>query len=351
VKAFSLIIPSYNIEKEHYQPVNQCLKCYQFDHNTPQCPKTSNVCSKCAIEGHTHKTCTAQFIKCMNCEGSHTAVSYACPMRKEALKNQHPSPEQPASNPTLPTQPLQSASYAQITKTLLQTPITPAPPMPNPTPSPTTQFAPISTPDTSLICAKVQACASAASHLSNGDPAKFCQLFPLILHENNLPKIRIPQSIISATTTPSLTSPSEPNTSSHQPASRSPANPQPANQSAPPSLASKSSPEPSSALPLTQDVKTTTQKHTILSFSKPTIVSCTSNPPHSPPSSQTSSLAPSPTSSHSSVSTDVTVDSDECESDTGTMPNDLPPSPSPKHTTPISKKTRSQHALNKSSHS
>jgi len=56
VRAFSVIIPAYNLEKEKYQPVNQCFKCYQFDHSTSQCPKSTKICSKCAIEGHTHIT-------------------------------------------------------------------------------------------------------------------------------------------------------------------------------------------------------------------------------------------------------------------------------------------------------
>jgi len=45
IRAFSLIIPSYNVEKERYQSVNQCYKCYKFDHTTTQCTNTSSVCS------------------------------------------------------------------------------------------------------------------------------------------------------------------------------------------------------------------------------------------------------------------------------------------------------------------
>ena len=100
IRAFSHIIPSSQIEREKFIPVNQCLKCYQFSHKTRDCQSQIIVCSKCATHGHTYKNCSVPEILCLNCNGPHTAISLACPMKKAAQKEQAPPPP-PQTQPAL----------------------------------------------------------------------------------------------------------------------------------------------------------------------------------------------------------------------------------------------------------
>jgi len=378
IRAFSIIIPTYNIEKERYQPIRQCFKCYKFDHSTPQCPSTSAVCSKCSTRGHTHTACSAQTFTCINCSGPHTAISFACPVKKQAVKDQHPSSTHAAPTTSLPTPSLQTTSYAQAAKAQL------------PVPTSTPCLSSVSSPDSSTICAKVQACASAASFYSNGDPTKFSQLFPLILQGNGLPQIKIPQSVISSSSqlTPEVLP--TPNTASSHTAKSTQ---KPAKKSAPSAHTS----ETSSATPLdstnaskiteaTQPQETPLSKPTVTSclpktsnfsqlfpqikipqsiissfsqltpevlptpntanaskiseptqpqetpLSKPTVTSCLPKTSPSPASSSPSS--------YPSVSSVEVTDVSDTDSDPGDLPANSPLSP--KSHTPITKRTRSQ---------
>ncbi len=112
IKLFSQIVPSYNINIEEYLPVTQCYKCYQFSHRTNQCKETEQVCSKCAARGHDYRNCQASTIKCANCNGDHTAVSFKCPIKRAHQKQQN-SPQ---------TTPQPTTSYAQATTPYSLTP-------------------------------------------------------------------------------------------------------------------------------------------------------------------------------------------------------------------------------------
>lgn len=113
IKVFSQIIPSYNINIEEYRPVTQCFKCYKFSHRTNQCKETEQVCSKCSTKGHDHRNCQTPTLKCVNCDGEHTAVSFKCPIKRESQQQQN-SPK--------PT-PL-TTTYAQATTPMQATPDT-----------------------------------------------------------------------------------------------------------------------------------------------------------------------------------------------------------------------------------
>ncbi len=147
IKAFSLIIPSRQLEKERFISVNQCLKCYQFDHATKSCPSSTKVCSKCAATDHTHLSCKGDKILCLNCKGNHTAVSYSYPSRKAAANNPSPNTQEITQKPPLShslptTNPAPHPSYAAAASIVS------------------------SLPDSTTFC-KVQVCASAAFVLAN----------------------------------------------------------------------------------------------------------------------------------------------------------------------------------------
>ena len=54
----------------------RCFKCQQFGHHQDNCSK-AKVCAKCAQPDHQDTACTA--MKCVNCNGEHTAYSKNCP--------------------------------------------------------------------------------------------------------------------------------------------------------------------------------------------------------------------------------------------------------------------------------
>ena len=55
----------------------RCFKCQQFGQHQDNCSKT-RVCAKCAQPDHQDTACTSA-MKCVNCNGGHTAHSKNCP--------------------------------------------------------------------------------------------------------------------------------------------------------------------------------------------------------------------------------------------------------------------------------
>ena len=112
---FNIKIPTFNINREKYEHVNACLKCYKLeDHPTKACPSKEKVCSECTSTGHTFKECTVATKKCLNCtrEGksgdqvNHRTLAAKCPVMKRKMhekinmQNNPPPPKnQPARNP------------------------------------------------------------------------------------------------------------------------------------------------------------------------------------------------------------------------------------------------------------
>lgn len=195
IKAFSIIIPSYQLEQEKYLPVNQCLKCYKFNHTTQNCPSKTLICSKCSEEGHTYKNCNSHNIKCINCSGPHVAVAFKCQHKKQAQKDQNSNNTNPTQNPA---QTVNQASYAGAS----------APPTATTKASSNSNSNNSNTPTTHpneafLSTCKIQACAAAAAELSKKNPKIFAKLFPRLLEANNLPTITIPPEIVDLTNTSS----------------------------------------------------------------------------------------------------------------------------------------------------
>ena len=76
-----------NLRKEEYLEVNQCYKCFSFQHPTHQCTSTVDYCSICSKEHHYTQCTNKQNPSCKLCDGDHYAVSYTCPVRKLHIKN------------------------------------------------------------------------------------------------------------------------------------------------------------------------------------------------------------------------------------------------------------------------
>ena len=80
-----------NIQKEKENKVNQCYKCFSFEHSTKNCKQPNQICSICT-ENHNYRDCTAKDdpnkIKCNNCGGKHISIARSCPTRKQKIQHQ-----------------------------------------------------------------------------------------------------------------------------------------------------------------------------------------------------------------------------------------------------------------------
>ncbi|XP_047038165.1 uncharacterized protein LOC124643288 [Helicoverpa zea] len=57
-------------------PVTQCTRCWKFGHSMKTCTSNKIVCPKC---GENHANCETISFKCVNCKGSHMALTKTCP--------------------------------------------------------------------------------------------------------------------------------------------------------------------------------------------------------------------------------------------------------------------------------
>jgi hypothetical protein len=63
---------------ERRERPKQCYNCQEItDHKAYQCTRTQ-ICAKCAKEGHHHSACTEAITKCAICGGPHEAFSRSC---------------------------------------------------------------------------------------------------------------------------------------------------------------------------------------------------------------------------------------------------------------------------------
>lgn len=70
--------------QEYIRPLLQCFNCYKFHHSSSVC-KNKQVCSICA-GSHYFKSCNnKEQLKCVNCNGDHTAISYSCPVKSNKI--------------------------------------------------------------------------------------------------------------------------------------------------------------------------------------------------------------------------------------------------------------------------
>lgn len=205
VRAFSIIIPPQQLEKERNTTTTQCMRCYKFTHSTNTCNNTTQRCSKCAGSGHNYRQCISQITKCLNCDGDHVAVSFDCIKKKEAAKAQKNPPTNPTPATTLaagaqvpstsagPTYAATTASGAIPRQPNTHT--TTQPPTHTPNPSlidSHTDFAKNST----TLAAKIQLCSNAAAQFAGDDNKLYAELLPVILADNNLPTIIISPRVL-----------------------------------------------------------------------------------------------------------------------------------------------------------
>ncbi|KAG7154355.1 S-antigen protein-like 8 [Homarus americanus] len=64
--------------------LQQCTSCFSYDHGENGCTGTQKSCFICSKVGHVARNChNRDAIRCVNCEGNHTSLSYDCPVRLE----------------------------------------------------------------------------------------------------------------------------------------------------------------------------------------------------------------------------------------------------------------------------
>ena len=82
-------IESQYIQKEKVDNINQCYKCFSFNHVTNKCLCTNQLCSICPEE-HNFKECPNKNniakIKYANCNDNHIAIAKSCPTKKEKIQ-------------------------------------------------------------------------------------------------------------------------------------------------------------------------------------------------------------------------------------------------------------------------
>lgn len=71
---------------EYQAPLLQCFKCFKFNHGAKIC-KSTQKCSICTGEHHFKECKNEKAIKCINCQGSHLAISRDCPIKKQKAED------------------------------------------------------------------------------------------------------------------------------------------------------------------------------------------------------------------------------------------------------------------------
>ena len=81
------------INKEKFETIRQCFKCFKYNHYTNKCSRDTPLCSIFSGEHH-YKDCPdTSARKCINCKGAHIAISRQCLVRKQTLKTQNVTPD------------------------------------------------------------------------------------------------------------------------------------------------------------------------------------------------------------------------------------------------------------------
>lgn len=79
------------VEAYKFKGTKQCYRCQKFNHSSDNCT-LNPICLKCAGE-HLTNTCTVterDKIKCINCQGNHTANYGGCPRNPKNFKTKKP---------------------------------------------------------------------------------------------------------------------------------------------------------------------------------------------------------------------------------------------------------------------
>ena len=83
----NVYIPAIAIEREK-NAVRRCYRCYDNTHQLSKCskPVSYKICSICSSTDHTYKECQSSTRKCINCQGSHNALSLLCKFNQSTQK-------------------------------------------------------------------------------------------------------------------------------------------------------------------------------------------------------------------------------------------------------------------------
>ena len=74
------------IENERNNRIQQCMLCYQYDHQASACQAKTIICSECSSTGHTWKDCNPMNKKkCTQCHEEHRTFSNKCKIRKQKI--------------------------------------------------------------------------------------------------------------------------------------------------------------------------------------------------------------------------------------------------------------------------
>lgn len=73
-------------EYENYVEVQQCFKCFSYEHVSIKCKESQQFCNKCSGPHH-YKACDSENIQCKNCQESHFSTAPFCSVRKEHINN------------------------------------------------------------------------------------------------------------------------------------------------------------------------------------------------------------------------------------------------------------------------
>ena len=100
IKFFSITVSPDQIRKDEYIHLQQCFRCFSFEHVTRECTTNSQKCNICAGNHH-YKDCTMPTrFKCLNCGGLHSSTFVRCPARKRKIEHQESDPSHPPSSST-----------------------------------------------------------------------------------------------------------------------------------------------------------------------------------------------------------------------------------------------------------
>lgn len=72
-----------DVTKKPYLNIPQCPRCFSFEHESKNCPKTVRTCYHCGEDGHAGDECSTSYVRCANCGGDHVAFAFKCPVRKQ----------------------------------------------------------------------------------------------------------------------------------------------------------------------------------------------------------------------------------------------------------------------------
>ena len=86
IKLFNYNIRPEGLEKEIYMKIDQCFKCFSFDHTSSLCQRPACKCSICGGEHHYRKCPRKDSPRCINCSGNHPAVANVCRIKRERME-------------------------------------------------------------------------------------------------------------------------------------------------------------------------------------------------------------------------------------------------------------------------